>query len=149
MHGDVRVIQHEYIRPLRGDWMAQLENVVVAATETPLMLVAHSLGCHLIAAWAAHSQNTHRVRAAFLVAPPDAPRLPIELVSWHQPIRSPLPFKALMLASSDDPFASAARSELMAREWGATLMNMGPLGHINAESGLGHWPHGRSLLTAM
>ena len=64
-HGYVRVEQHDWIKPLRGDWVARLEDVVLSCDE-PVVLVAHSLGCILTAAWAARSQNTHRVKAALL-----------------------------------------------------------------------------------
>ena len=39
-HGYVRVEQHAWDRPLRGDWMAQLEEAVLAAP-APVVLVAH------------------------------------------------------------------------------------------------------------
>ena len=50
-HGYTRVEQHSWDAPLRGDWMAQLEEAVLAHEDT--VLVAHSLGCVLVAAWAA------------------------------------------------------------------------------------------------
>ena len=72
-HGYLRVEQHDWLRPLRGDWIARLEDVLLQRDE-PTVLVAHSLGCSLVAAWAAHSRNTHLVSAALLVAPGDAER---------------------------------------------------------------------------
>ena len=48
-HGYTRVEQHDWIRPLRGDWTVQLEEAVLAAPG-PVVLVAHSLGC-ILAAW--------------------------------------------------------------------------------------------------
>ena len=63
LHGFTRVQQHDWMQPLRGDWMVQLEEAVLAAPH-PVILVAHSLGCMLTAAWAAHSHHTHRVAAA-------------------------------------------------------------------------------------
>jgi predicted alpha/beta hydrolase family esterase len=33
-------------------------------------------------------------------------------------------------------------SEALARDWGATLVDAGPAGHINGESGHGPWPEG-------
>ena len=72
-HGYTRVEQHDWMRPLRGDWLSRLEDAVLASDE-PVVLVAHSLGCILTAAWASHSHNTHRVKAALLVAPGDVAR---------------------------------------------------------------------------
>ena len=42
-HGYQRVEQHDWDRPLRGDWVARLEDVVLSHDE-PVVLVAHSLG---------------------------------------------------------------------------------------------------------
>ena len=67
-HGYPRVEQHDWIHPLRGDWIARLEEVVIDHDPHPdndgLVLVAHSLGCLLVAAWAAHSRHTAMVKAA-------------------------------------------------------------------------------------
>ena len=60
-HGYRRVEQHDWNKPLRGDWIARLEDMVLSCDE-PAVLVAHSLGCILVAAWAAHSRNTKRVK---------------------------------------------------------------------------------------
>ena len=62
-YGYQRVEQHDWQRPLRGDWLARLEEVLLSCDE-PALLVAHSLGCIQLAAWAAHSGNTQRVKAA-------------------------------------------------------------------------------------
>ena len=76
-YGYQRVEQHDWQRPLRGDWTARLEEVVLAhAAENtgPILLAAHSLGCILTAWWAAHSRHAHHVAGALLVAPPDIER---------------------------------------------------------------------------
>lgn len=127
--------------------MARLDEVILADRQ-PVVLVAHSLGCQLVAAWADHSRHTARVQAAFLVAPPDVERddTPPQLHNWRPMVRRALPFPALALASSNDPFCSLARAEGLARDWGAVLLEVGPLGHINGESDLGDWPEGRELL---
>jgi predicted alpha/beta hydrolase family esterase len=138
-----RVVQDDWMWPRRGDWMARLEEVLLRS-ERPAVLVAHSLGCHLVAAWAAHSRHVALVQGALLVAPPDAelPEIPPQLANWRTPVRQPLPFPALLLYSSDDPFAGTESAERLARDWGAAARCLGPRGHINAESGLGDWPDG-------
>lgn len=144
------VEQHDWMRPLRGDWTARLEDVVLDSAE-PVVLVAHSLGCQLVAAWAAYSKNTRRVAAALLVAPGDVERdvlCPV-LPSWCPPVLQRLPFKSTLVASSDDPYCSPARAAQFAQAWGATQLNLGAFGHINADSGLGEWPQGQSLLHAL
>ena len=62
-HGYTRVVQSDWLWPRRGDWMARLEEVLLGG-DAPALLVAHSLGCHLVAAWAAHSRHVARVSGA-------------------------------------------------------------------------------------
>jgi predicted alpha/beta hydrolase family esterase len=150
-HGYQRVEQHDWLRPLRGDWSARLDEVLLD-TDTggrgPVVLVAHSLGCMLAAAWAAHSRNTHRVKAALLVAPPDVERADLRqmLPGWAPVPLQALPFRTMVLASSNDPFCDLARARAFAAAWGADLVDVGARGHINAESGLGDWPQAHEHL---
>ena len=147
VYGDHRVEQHEWMRPLRGDWSIRLEEEVLASPG-PVVLAAHSLGCILVAAWASHSRNTHKVRGALLVAPGDLERddLRQQIPGWAPIVRQPLPFPAVLIAANDDPYCEASRSRQLASDWGARLVDAGARGHLNAESGLGDWPEGRDLL---
>ena len=150
LHGDVRVAQSDWLWPKRGDWMARLEEVLLEC-DTPALLAAHSLGCHLVAAWAAHSRHSARVQGALLVAPPDTERedmLP-NLMPWRPIRRQRLPFAVTVVTSSDDPYCASERSAGMARDWGAEHIDIGPRGHVNGESGLGDWPAGRALLDSL
>lgn len=146
-HGYVRVEQHDWMTPLRGDWVARLEEVVLTCDE-PAVLVAHSLGCILSAAWAAHSKSTHRVKAALLVAPGDPERSDVRelLPSWSPIELRTLPFPSVLLASRDDPFCEFERARLFGYAWGSQFMDYGLCGHINADSGLASWPEGHVLL---
>ena len=151
LHGMVRVEQHDWMRPLRGDWIARLEEVLLDHAQAqggPCVLVAHSLGCLLVAAWASHSRNTHLVQAAFLVAPGDAEREELRpvLTSWAPIPMQRLPFKSVLLGSHNDPYCSLARATGFARAWGAEWVDCGAAGHLNAESGLGDWPKGYEVL---
>jgi len=149
-HGWRRVTQSDWLWPRRGDWMARLEEVLLES-EVPAVLVAHSLGCHLVAAWAAHSQHTARVRGALLVAPPDIERddLPPNLHAWRPMLRKPLPFTAVAVTSDDDPYSGAERSAGLVRAWGARQIGIGAAGHINGESGLGDWPAGQAWVNEL
>jgi uncharacterized protein len=150
LHGHERVQQSDWQWPRRGDWMARLDEVLLQDPR-PALLVAHSLGCQLVAAWAAHSRHTARVRAALLVAPPDVERedMPPNLYSWRPIVRQHLPFPALAVLSSDDPYAALDRAQAMAEDWGATVHVAGALGHLNSASGLGDWPQGLAWLQAL
>ena len=147
LHGFTRVQQHDWMQPLRGDWMVQLEEAVLVAPG-PVVLAAHSLGCMLTAAWASHSRNTHRVHGALLVAPGDPEReeLRAALKSWSPVPLQSLPFKSILLGSHDDPYCSLERAQQFAQAWGSEFVDCGNRGHINAESGLGDWPEGQALL---
>jgi len=150
VHGDERVEQHDWMQPLRGDWIARLEEVLLQQDQ-PVVLAAHSLGCHLVAAWAAHSRETQRVRGALLVAPPDVRQanFPPQLHRWAEPVLQRLPFPATVVASRNDPYCSLEAAGEMASRWGAVLQDAGPVGHINAESAMGEWPQGRAWLAAL
>ena len=143
LHGFERVQQADWDWPRRGDWMAQLEEAVLADPR-PMVLVAHSLGCQLVAAWAAHTGHAAHIRAALLVAPPDTARsdTPPQLSTWRAIVRQRLPFPALMPYSTDDPFCSSERALAMAADWGAEAVSLGDKGHLNGDSGLGDWPEG-------
>ena len=146
-HGYVRVEQHDWMTPLRGDWVARLEEVLLTCDE-PVVLVGHSLGCVLTAAWAAHSRNTHRVKAALLVAPGDVERPDIreQIPTWSPIELRALPFPSVLVASRNDPYCEFERVRLFGYAWGAQFMDYGPCGHINADSGLASWPEGHVLL---
>ena len=73
----------------------------------PITLVAHSLGCLLVAAWAALSRNTQRVKCAFLVAPCDVALEALRpvLASWT-PRRLPEARPSILPAPPMPPAAS-------------------------------------------
>ncbi|RRD57876.1 alpha/beta hydrolase [Comamonadaceae bacterium OH2545_COT-014] len=149
-HGYQRVEQHDWQRPLRGDWTARLEDAVLAAP-APVLLAAHSLGCILTAWWAAHTRHADRVAGALLVAPPDIERADNrqKIPGWAPPARQRLPFAATVVASSDDPFGSLETASCLAADWGASFYSLGACGHINADSGLEDWDEGHALLLGL
>lgn len=152
-YGYQRLDQHDWQRPLRGDWIMRLEEALLArdASAPPVVLIAHSLGCLLVAAWATLSRQHHRVRAALLVAPPDVetPALAGVLRSWSPIALERLPFASRVVASSDDPYARLHRSVGWANAWGSACVCIGKAGHINAEAGFGPWEEGQVQLRAL
>ena len=147
-HGYTLVEQDDWLRPRRGDWLARLDEVII---DTPgqVVLAAHSLGCIQVAAWAAVSRHTARVAGALLVAPGDveAPDLREQLPGWSPIVLQKLPFASIVVGSQNDPFCSADKSQGLARDWGAEWVDLGPAGHINADTHLGDWPVGQALLS--
>jgi predicted alpha/beta hydrolase family esterase len=69
------VEQADWLTPRREDWVAALAEAI-AADSTPVILIAHSLGCITVAHWAATApvQFLRQVRGALLVAPADVER---------------------------------------------------------------------------
>ena len=150
-HGFTRVQQDDWMTPRRGDWLARLDEALLAEP-APVLLAAHSLGCQLVAAWAQHSRHTARVAGALLVAPPDTQRedTPGAIAgAWRRIERGRLPFAATVVASDNDPYCALDRARGMAADWGARLVDIGPRGHVNADSKLGDWPEGLALLQAL
>ena len=68
------------------------------------------------------------------------------LPSWSPVTRHRLPFETRLFASSNDSFCSLERSHAFAAAWGTEVTNVGPSGHLNADSGLGDWPQAHEQL---
>jgi predicted alpha/beta hydrolase family esterase len=150
--GDPSIVRFEpsdWNNPDLDDWIAALDRAVDAAAEPPI-LVAHSLACLLAPHWAAR-RPLRPVRGAFLVAvpDPDAPSFPaVEAASFRGVPETILPFPALVVASTDDPYGSIGYARGRAAAWGAGFVAAGALGHINGASALGDWPLGAMLFEA-
>ena len=143
-----RVEQDDWEKPDRDDWQRKID-AAIGATNSPVILVAHSLGCIAAVDWvAAGSASLPSVRGAFLVAPADTerPNAPEVLQSWRPMPLIRLPFPSIVVASRNDDSASFSRSELFARTWGSRLVDAGNAGHIHTAAGYGPWPEGRVLL---
>lgn len=140
-----RIEQRDWFNPELGEWTATLDRAVdLAGSE--VVLVAHSLACLLVAHWARRAGG--RVRGALLVAPPDPEgnAFPPELASFSAVARERLPFRSIVVGSTDDPYAAPAFARGCAASWGGEYVEVGACGHINAASGLGAWPVGLSCL---
>ena len=142
-----RVLQDDWDAPILSDWLTRLDASIAGGTR-PAVLVCHSLSCALAAHWAMRNRPG-RVVAALLVAPSDVE----DPAHTPEPVRNfgpmPLakfPMPALVVASADDQYVTAARAEKFAQSWGADFCNVGELGHINSASKLQFWPQGLLLL---
>lgn len=140
-----RVLQQEWHNPNRDDWLKSLQDVI-DESDTPVVLVAHSLSVSLVAHWA--SRFSGPVKAALLVAPSDveAPDYPVGTQGFAPIPLQKLPFETVVVTSTDDPKVSVARAEQFAEAWGARLEVAGAHGHLGAASELGDWPFGANLL---
>ena len=123
--GCIRIEQADWVRPLRGDWMIQLEEAVLRIpTSVPSVeLVAHGLGCILVAAWASHSQNAQRVTAVTLWEPDDVEREDRRRVlkSWSPIPMRRLPFSSTLHSSLHNPYCTVERAQCLAHSWGSVF----------------------------
>jgi hypothetical protein len=144
-----RVEQADWNHPDPASWVAALECAVGAAS-TPVILIAHSLGCVTVARWAAQAPlaSLRQVRGALLVAPADVerPGCPEALQGFAPIPRDLLPFPSQLVGSDNDPAASAARALQLARDWGAQAAVLSGAGHINVKSGHQRWEQGFAYL---
>lgn len=143
-----RVEQRNWEHPAPGEWIAALATEVNEA-RSPVLLIAHSLGCLISAALPVPLRA--KVAGALLVAPADVERenAPACLRSFGPVPRHSLPFQSVVVASDDDPYCQLERARAFARDWGSRLVVVPGAGHINAESGLDDWPQGLKLLGAL
>jgi predicted alpha/beta hydrolase family esterase len=144
--GTTRVEQEDWEEPDRDAWLNQLSRAVRGAPGA--ILIAHSLGCVVVAQLAEKAPRLP-IAGALLVAPADvdaehcaSPQL-LELAPM--PL-SRLPFPAVVVASTNDPYVAIDRGRLFADAWGARFVNAGPCRHINVAAGFGPWPAGEKIL---
>jgi uncharacterized protein len=147
--GAVRVHQDDWNRPNLSCWLARLEECVESRPGS--ILVAHSLGCILVAHLAAR-RPALSIAAAVLVAPADveACRGTLRTTASFAPIpRCELPFHAVVVASTNDSFMGCDRAVELSRAWKAQFINAGASGHINVASGHGRWRAGEDIVRTL
>ncbi|WP_026628690.1 RBBP9/YdeN family alpha/beta hydrolase [Dyadobacter alkalitolerans] len=144
-----RVQQENWDWPVKEDWVKQLDKQISDLTG-PTILVGHSLGCITIAHWAQQHSSAH-IKGALLVAPADAEmskRLNFVVEFTPIPVK-PFAFKTVVVASTNDIYATIGRSKTFAENWGSEFINIGKKGHINAVSGLEDWKEGKAILESL
>ena len=147
-----RVQMGSWDSPDAAQWTSAIARAIEDAT-TPVLFAAHSLGCLAVALWAAKANPAAlaKVRGALLVAPPDVrgQDAPPTLAQFRDAHEKPLPFRSILVASRNDPYATFQSSLRMAALWGARVVDAGDAGHINAESRLGDWEEGQGYLLSL
>lgn len=145
IEGAVRVHQDNWISPTRRAWISRIAETVLAQNG-PIVLVAHSLGC--IACAHLPTEAATRIHGALFVAPADperrAPLVDFAPVPYHM-----LPYRSVLVASSNDPYCPVRTAGAYARSWGSEFVRLQNAGHINIDSGFGKWPLGLALLQSL
>jgi uncharacterized protein len=143
--GAVRVSQDNWISPTRQAWVGRIAETILAQ-DGPVVLAAHSLGC--IASTHLPPDAVARIQGALLVAPAD-PERRAPLVDFAPVPYQPLPYRSVVVASSNDPYCPVRTAGAYARSWGSEFVRLQNAGHINIESGFGAWPLGLALLQSL
>jgi uncharacterized protein len=145
-----RIAHDNWHVPERSRWIEEASEALAAEPE-PVLFLAHSLGCPLTAYLARIPGAAKKIAAAFLVAPADIERkgASVELQNFAPIPRERMPFPAMVVASSDDPYCRLERAREFADAWGAEFVNIGDAGHIAGPPGFGPWPEGLELLAKL
>jgi predicted alpha/beta hydrolase family esterase len=148
-HHYSRVQQADWDQPVGPEWVQALADTI-ARRPGPVVLVAHSLGCATVAKWA-QAYPTEAVVGALLVAPADTdrPDFPPEVTGFAPMPLHALPFPSIVVASTNDQYVTLPRANDFATAWGSQLVNVGPQGHLNADSDLGAWLTGQEVLAQL
>ena len=124
--------------------------------EGPIVVVAHSGGCIMLAHWARKTRRA--VRGALLATPPDFEKpMPdgyptidaLRAGGWLPVPRSPLPFRSIVAASRNDPLARLSRVAALASDWRSEIADLGFVGHLNPASGFGEWAGADPLIARL
>ncbi|WP_458699479.1 RBBP9/YdeN family alpha/beta hydrolase [Sulfurospirillum sp. 1307] len=141
------VEQKDWNHPNKDEWIKELDNTI-NQINSPILIVAHSIGCHTVVEWVQKYYQNQNIIGALLVAPPDTKRkdFPKDIKGYSNPPLEKLPFKSTCIISSNDQYNSVENAEFLANKWGSKIVHVGNKGHINAESNLGFWEEGRKEL---
>lgn len=141
------VEQKEWNNPNKDVWIKELEYTLLHV-KTPVLIIAHSIGCHTVVEWVKKYYKNQNIIGALLVAPPDtnANSFPKEIQGYENTPLKKLPFNSTCIISSNDPYSSEDRAQLLANSWGSEIVLVGAKGHINFDSNLGVWKEGKEFL---
>ncbi|SCB15232.1 RBBP9/YdeN family alpha/beta hydrolase [Cupriavidus alkaliphilus] len=141
-----RIEQHDWSRPSLPLWAERVSEGVMRARRVAArgaVLVAHSFGC--LATLRQAALDPVGIAGALLVAPADPDKFGVAaLLPTYR-----LPFPTILAASRNDPWMPQRTAFSWGTLWGSELVDVGHLGHINADSGLGEWPEGLALLDTL
>lgn len=141
-----RIQQENWLEPECSAWTQQMENTLSTARLEEAILIGHSVGCAAIAHWFARYQKS--VKGALLVAPSDVerPGYPTYIKGFSPMPLTKLPFKTIVVASTNDHVVALERARYFADCWGSGFEILPEAGHIEGKSGYGAWPEGLELL---
>jgi predicted alpha/beta hydrolase family esterase len=143
--------------PVLAQWAGRVREVL-AASQQPLRIIAHSFGC--LASVVAAADRPEQISQLVLVAPADGERfdcmglkpdltLGTNRFNLSQVLPTQLQVRGLLIASRNDPWMSFDKAAALARQWSLALHDAGSAGHINPNAGYGPWPALLPLLATL
>ncbi len=143
--GAVRVQQRDWQSPSKAEWVDSIAQTILSQSGK-VVVAAHSLGC--IATAHLPLEVTRRIHGALLVAP--AEPLRHEVLANFAPVpRALLPYRSIVVGSTNDPYCPLDIVRRYARAWGSEMVCLNNAGHINIDSGFGRWVEGERLLQSI
>jgi predicted alpha/beta hydrolase family esterase len=144
------VEQKEWDKPNKDVWIEELEKTLLHV-KTPVLIVAHSIGCHTVVECVKKYYTNQNIIGALFVAPPDTTvkSFPKEILSFENTPLEKLPFTSTCILSSDDPYSSIEKAEFLAKTWGSKVVHVGAKGHINLASNMDVWEEGKEVLRSL
>ena len=135
--------------PTLPAWLAVVKNeldMLAEVDDSPLVVVAHSLGCLTWIQSAVHGLVTHPANRVLLVAPADpdlcgeVPTFQLDLSDAH--VRNAVhkaAHETLLVASDADPWTPRGITETFARPLNVPAVVIPGAGHIAIDDGWGPW----------
>lgn len=144
-----RINQIDWGNPDCQIWIDRIEEELLHFNHSDLILVGHSVGCVSIIKW--FEKYGHPIKGALFVAPSDVEKIgyPKYITGFSPMPISKLPFKSMVVASSNDPVVDLDRAKTFAANWGSKLHVLKNAGHIEPKSGFGKWEEGLVLLNQL
>lgn len=142
LFGFSRLEQEDWDNPDFYKWQRVLLEHLEQCPSNSVVLIAHSLGCHLVVK--SFRAIKQKIRGVFMVAPPNLSSGILqkdlrEFMTNDPPI---IDVPGCVVYSENDPYADAIYSESFGKSIGTQTINIGSYGHINSNSNLGSWDEG-------
>ena len=129
----IRINQDNWEEPDCTTWIQRIEDTLSHHHLEEVILIGHSVGCATIVNWFGKFQ--HKIKGAILVAPSDVERgdYPIYITGFIPLYLKPLPFKTIVIASTDDHVVDFERAEYFANIWGSEFITIENGGHLEKD----------------
>ena len=131
----------------RGDWMARLDEALLARTHRPLGSTCSAASWGELGRPLPSTPPAWPAPCWWPLLTPSGPDMPPSFHNW-KPIRRPrLLFLSIAVVSTDDPYCSLEWRHRVHQAWGSRVVVAGPRGHLTANRAPGDRPRAARLLT--